>query len=201
MEVDAELSVRELRGKLVGKVHGKSGLAHTPHAEDGGDHHRSSAVNSTFRDDGVEAGQLHLAPRERTNVAGELTQRRRTGLEGVGSAVETILSIQLEVGLLTDCHERSGRHVQRDLIRLDDVQRRQTVTPFIFHEGAVGAVELSCQSSERDTPPFTGLPEGEAQARLRQWLTANQVLTTGHRLLPTRATMNCDARGPSIATN
>src|SRR4029077_16842279 len=71
MQVDEKLYVRETRHELMGKRQCEGGLAPARRAGDRRDHHRP---RSTLRQEGMEAGEFRLPPREEGDIGWELMQ-------------------------------------------------------------------------------------------------------------------------------
>ncbi len=138
MEVQEELSIGELRSQPVSGVEGERRLAHSRHAVDRTDHHRTRRVGG-LRDGAQHMVELVLTAGERSHVAGKGPRRHRGGPRSRSQLDEGVEHPELELRRRVDPGDGQSRLVQQPpaegllpggaLCWLAGWRRRQGVVP------------------------------------------------------------------------
>ena len=77
----------------------------------------------------------------------------------MGLAAQGVLAVEFQVRRLVHRNERPLGDPEMDLVGLDDIEWGEAMTPFVFHEVAVGPEQALGEGPERETTLLPGGPQ------------------------------------------
>src|SRR5204863_238489 len=140
-----------------------------------------------------------LAPGEVCDVGRKLVGRLKGQSWGMSRVLRALVSVEFELCLLVESHQRPRRDIELNFVCLHDVERSQPVAPLVFDQRAVGAVELFGKTSESDSSMLPRAPECRPQNCLGAWLVTLRPVLPGQGSPPLwKTTRQQRCAGPPV---